>query len=58
MNLDEIQSRWQSYQQEVGGQSYVTQEELLEILNKNKKTTYAWYQPTQLTLLNTVCVFC
>jgi hypothetical protein len=57
MNLDEIKSRWQAYQQEVGGQSYVTQGELMEMLNKNKKTTYPWYRPSQLTLLNAcMCV--
>ncbi len=53
MNLDELKPHWQSYKEEVGQQSYVTKEELSEMLNKNRETTYSWYKPSQRILLNT-----
>ena len=55
MNLDELKPSWQSYQKEISKQLYVSEKELSDILDNNKRTRYLWYKPSQRTLLN-VCM--
>jgi hypothetical protein len=52
MNLDELKPLWQSYQKEISEHVYVSEKELSEILDNNKRTKYLWCKPSQRTLLN------
>jgi hypothetical protein len=55
MNLDELKPSWQSYQQEISEHLYVSEKELSDILDNNKRPRYLWYKPSQRTVLN-VCM--
>lgn len=56
MNLDDLKPQWQSYKEEIGKQSFVTERELSDMLTNRERATH-WLIPSQRTLLNACMSF-
>jgi hypothetical protein len=57
MNLDDLKPQWQSYKEEIGKQSIVTERELSDMLTNREKATHHWIIPSRRTLLNACMSF-
>jgi hypothetical protein len=55
MNLDELKPLWQTYQKEVSEHLYISEKELSDMLDNDRKTRYLWHKPSHRTILN-VCM--
>lgn len=57
MNLDDLKPQWQSYKEEIGKQSLVTERQLSDMLTNHEKAKHHWLIPSQRTLLNACMSF-